>query len=46
MLMATAPESVKAETNVAASCINWEGQHIWLILSELPRGDKKSPLKA
>jgi hypothetical protein len=31
MLIATAPESVKAETNVAASCINWEGQHIWLI---------------
>jgi hypothetical protein len=31
MLMATAPESVKAETNVAASYINSEEQHIWLI---------------
>jgi hypothetical protein len=36
MLMATAPESVKVETNVAASCINWEGQHIWLISAYFP----------
>jgi hypothetical protein len=36
MLMATAPESIKAETNVATSCINWEGQHIWLISAYFP----------
>jgi hypothetical protein len=36
MLMANALESVKAESNVAAFCINWEGQHIWLISAYFP----------
>jgi hypothetical protein len=36
MLTATAPEGVKTDSNVAASCIKWEGQHIWLISAYFP----------
>jgi exonuclease III len=36
ILTAMAPEGVKTDSNITASCIKWEGQHIWLISAYFP----------